>query len=148
MATTKSEVKETSNPFTKRYAPNTRYTLGAFKEQTIVPVRIDSFGESVVDKESYRLSLTSKRGAIGYGSATVGRYMFENGKYNPDSDFSYIMRKDVSIVEIDKYIERKEAELQMADKNLAEQIQYEIDQAKAQKDLVKEQKNVDNSSNE
>lgn len=149
MAETKKTV-DNSNPFLKRYSPNTRYTLGAFKEQTIVNIRKDNFGESVVDKESYRLSLTSKRGSIGTGSSYVGHYMFEDGKYNPNSDFSYIMRKDLSIVQIDKYIANKEAELKRADESLKAQIQYELEQAKAQKEIIKEKENnvADNSSNE
>lgn len=140
------KIVDTGNPFLRRYSPNTRYTLGAFKEQTLINVRKDNFGESVVDKESYRLSLTTKRGSIGTGSSPVGRYMFQDGKYNPDSDFSYIMRKDLSIVQIDNYIANKEQELKKADESLKTQIQYEIEQAKAQREIIKEKENNQETS--
>ena len=130
-----AEKKEskTINFLTLRYPPNNRFINGAFKEQKEVSIRKDNFGESVVDKESYRLSLTSKRGAIGRGSAYIGQYMFDDGKYDINKDFSYALRKDLSIVELDQYIESKKQELENADKLLKEQIESEIAAAESLK---------------
>lgn len=131
-------IKDTSNPFLRRYPPNNRFINGAFKEQIEVHIRKDEFGESVTDKESYRLNLTSKRGSIGTGSTTVGKYMFEDGKYNPNADFSYAMRKDLSIVELDRYIKNLENSYKEFDKNLSAKVEAEIEAAKSQ---LKDMKN-------
>ena len=129
---------DNSNPLTKRYPPNCRFTIGAFKDQIEVPIRIDEFGESIVDKESYRLSLTSKRGAIGHGSSFTGAYMFQDGKYDSQKDFSFAIRKDLSIVELDSYIEKLEKEQKYADANLSAQIENEIALANEKRKSLKE----------
>lgn len=125
---------ETKNPLLFRYPPNTRFTHGAFKEQVHCPTHVEVFGESVTDKESYRLSLAGKRGAIGSGSNNTGWYMFPDGKYNHDNDFSYFYRKDLSIIDIDNYIKNMESSLKEADKELASEIQAQIDIAKSKKE--------------
>lgn len=130
------------NPLIKRYPPNNRYINGAFKDQIEIPIRKDEFGASVVDKESYRLSLTTKRGAIGNGSSNVGLYMFQDGKYDPTLDFSYVMRKDLSIVEIDRYIENLTKQREAADEALKETI----DQQLANAEKLKAEKQSGNDS--
>lgn len=137
----------TGNPLTKRYPPNNRFIAGDFNKQVEVHIRIDNFGESVVDKESYRLSLTSKRGAIGNGYSNVGQYMFNDGKYDPTLDFSYVMRKDLSIVEIDRYIESRKAELEKADEALKASIEKQIANAEKLK-ADKQSKTSSESSSE
>lgn len=134
------------NPFLFRYPPNTRFINGAFKEQVEIKIRPDDFGESVVDKESYRLNLTTKRGSIDIGSSTVGKYMFEDGKYNALKDFSYAMRKDLSIVELDRYIKNLETEQKKADDKLAYAIENEISAAKEQLKSMKSEKTVDKTT--
>lgn len=123
------------NNLIKRYPPNYRFNFGAFKEQKEVPIIIDNFGESVTDKESYRLSLASKRGTISsmIGSYQQGAYMFEDGKYDSLKDFSYALRKDLSIVELDEYIENMQARLETADESLKADIQSQIKKAQAAK---------------
>lgn len=131
------------NPLTKRYPPNNRFINGSFKEQVEIKIRKDNFGESVVDKESYRLSLASKRGAIGNGSSNTGVYMFQDGKYDSNLDFSYVMRKDLSIVEIDRYIEQLKANRENADEELKETIEKQL--ANAEKLKAEKQENKDSS---
>lgn len=135
-------ITSVGNPLTKRYPPNNRYINGAFKDQVEIPIRKDEFGESVVDKESYRLSLTTRRGAIGNGSNYVGQYMFTDGKYDPNLDFSYVMRKDLSIVEIDRYIENLTKQREAADENLKQTI----DQQLANAEKLKAEKQVKEDS--
>lgn len=125
-----------SNPLLFRYPPNTRFLQGDFKKQVETKVRIDSFGDSVTDKESYRLSLTAKRGSMGVGSSSQGWYMFPDGKYDHDKDFSYFYRKDLSIVDIDNYIKNMTEAQKKADKNLATEIQHQIDLAQDKKEEI------------
>lgn len=137
------------NNLIKRYPPNSRFNFGAFKDQVTVPIIIDDFGNSVTDKESYRLSLASKRGSISTigGSYQQGQYMFENGKYDSLKDFSFALRKDLSIVEIDEYIDSMRERLETADAELSKQIQTEISKAEAAKaDISKKQENNSESS--
>lgn len=122
-------ITNVGNPLTKRYPANNRYINGAFKDQVEILIRKDEFGESVVDKESYRLSLTTRRGAIGNGSSYVGKYMFEDGKYDSQKDFSYAMRKDLSIVELDRYIEQLTDQQENADDALRADIEKQINEA-------------------
>ena len=126
-----------SNPLIYRYPPNNRFIQGDFKKQVETKVRIETFGESVTDKESYRLSLTSKRGAMGSGTTSTGWYMFPDGKYDHDKDFSYFYRKDLSIVDIDNYINNMTEAQKNADTELAAQIQEQIEAAQAKKEEIK-----------
>lgn len=140
MAKENNSIKET-NPFLFRYPPNNRFINGSWKNQVEVPIIKDDFGESITDKESYRLSLTSKRGAIGSGSVQSGWYMFEDGKYDPNKDFSYIMRQDLSIVDIDRYIEQLQIKLKDSNESLKAEIQEQLEAAQA----YKKSKDKDNS---
>lgn len=134
-----------SNPLLYRYPPNSRFIKGEFSKQVETRVRIVDFGESVTDKESYRLSLASKRGAIGTGSTNTGWYMFPDGKYDHDKDFSYFYRKDLSVVDIDNYIAKMTEAQKVADDELKQQIEVQIQIAQNKKEeiqLVEENKSL------
>lgn len=131
---------ENSNPLLYRYPPNNRFIKGDFKNQVEVKVRKQIFGDSITDKESYRLSLAGKRGSIGTGSTSTGWYMFTDGKYSHDKDFSYFYRKDLSIVDIDNYIENMKEAQKNADKDLAAEIDVQINLAKEKKEELKANK--------
>ena len=91
---------------------------------------------SVTDKESYRLTLASIRGFLSnpVGTAQKGVYSIPAGKnYNPDLDFSYLNRKDLTIVDIDNYISRMKSALENADKELKLQIEEAIAEAESRK---------------
>ena len=123
--------KDYSNPLIKRYPPNSRFLSGEFKNQVEIEIRKDEFGNSVTDKESYRLSLAGKRGSVSnLGSSNPGWYMFPDGKYDHDKDFSHFYRKDLSIVEIDNYIKNMTEAQKNADEKLASDIQEQINLAK------------------
>lgn len=128
MAETKENKKEV-NPFLFRYPPcSMSLSLNNTKKTVEVEIVPEEFGESITDKESYRLNLASMRGDMASlnGSGNVGQYMFEDGKYDIHKDFSYILRKDLSIVEIDEYTERLKKQLEAADESLKNQIESEI----------------------
>lgn len=131
-----AETKTLDNCLVRRYPPNSRFLKGVFKEQVVVPVRYDNFGESVTDKESYRLSLASKRGSIGNGTNNTGWYMFNDGKYDHDKDFSFFYRKDLSVVEIDNYINDMKKNLENADSNLKKEIELQIQKAESKKQEI------------
>lgn len=130
-----------TNPLLFRYPPNNRFIKGDFKNQSEVKIRRQVYGDSVTDKESYRLSLAGKRGSIGIGSSNKGWYMFPDGKYTHDKDFSYFYRKDLSIVDIDNYIENMKSAQKNADEKLAAEIQSQIDIAKQKKEEIKANEN-------
>lgn len=133
------------NPFLFRYPPNNRFINGAWKNQVEEPIIKDDFGESITDKESYRLSLASKRGAIGNGSSQSGWYMFPDGNYDPNKDFSYIMRQDLSVVDIDRYIEQLQIKLESSDESLKAEIQEQLDAATAYKENNAKQSSSDDN---
>ena len=121
-------LNKNDNPFLHRYAPNQRFISGAYTKQLLVHLNPTDFGESVTDKESYKLTLAGKRGAISslMPGQQSGQYMFEDGKYDRSKDFSYILRKDLTIVDIDRYTERLKEELKTADESLVDSIQAQI----------------------
>lgn len=110
------------NPFLRRYSPMQRYTTGdGFAVQSAVnPIKVD-YGKSITDKESYRLNLASARGSA-LGSGTVGQYMYKDGKYDVNYDFSFIMRKDLTVQEIDNYINFEKSRRESADEELKKEI--------------------------
>ena len=140
---------EKNNPLLFRYPPNTRFIYGGFKDQEVIIPEKEYFGESITDKESYRLSLAGKRGAIGSGSNNTGWYMFPDGKYDHDKDFSHFYRKDLSIVEIDNYIKNMQTELENSDSELKTQIESQIKAAEAKKaEIALKEKTTSDSGSE
>lgn len=110
------------NPFLRRYSPMQRYTTGnGFAVQSAVNLIKVDYGDSITDKESYRLNLASSRGAA-LGSGTVGQYMYQDGKYDVNYDFSFIMRKDLTVQEIDNYINFEKSRRESADAELKKEI--------------------------
>ena len=91
---------------------------------------------SVTDKESYRLTLASIRGFLSnpVGTAQKGVYSIPAGKnYDPNLDFSFLNRKDLTIVDIDNYISRMKAALENSDNELKLQIEEAIAEAESRK---------------
>lgn len=144
-----TENKVEVNPLLFRYPPNMRFK-GAISKQTLFETHVEDYGESVTDKESYKLSLAGKRGAVlgnSLGSYNKGWYMFEDGKYDELKDFSYIMRKDLSITEIDRYTEILKRQLEESDESLKNQIENQIKQLNdKKKEVVNTNENKANSS--
>lgn len=119
-----------SNPTIKRWKPNHRYENVKLIDYELTGFK--STEKSLTDKEQYRINLASLRGqlASGLGSPTVGSYSLKAGEeYNPNNDFSYIYRPDVSLVELNEYIENKKQELLNSDSVLKTKIQDELTQA-------------------
>lgn len=118
------------NPFSVRFRADYRYRTDKFIS---VPLKgFKSSEHSLTDKEAYRVTLASLRGqlASGSGSPTVGSYSLKSGdEYNPDFDFSFLNRPDLSIVELHEYIEQKRMALEKYDDNLRFEIQNQLKEA-------------------
>lgn len=124
--------------YTRRFKPDYSY-----QENKFVNVSLSNFNsteESITDKEAYRVNLATLRGqlATGSGSPTVGSYSIPAGKeYDKRFDFSYINRPDVTIVELDNFIENMKSNLEHYDSDLKLQIQDEIKQAEFKAESMK-----------
>lgn len=134
--------KNIVNPFLKRYPPNNRFSATGFASQIEQICNYEVFGDSITDKESYRLNLVSMRGEMSKmaGSNSKGVYMFEDGKYDKSKDYSVALRPDISLVQLDEVIEKLSSELEIATKEQKKQIQQELDKAQMKKtELVAQQ---------
>lgn len=136
--------------FSVRWRPDWRYTDNKF-----VSVPLNNFKStepSVTDKEAYRVTLASLRGEIAQGSGKidVGSYSLKAGEeYNPDTDFSFLHRKDLTIVELDDYMNIMRRRLEEADEVLTEKIQKELASAeKKRQSLENEQKDKNSKVSE
>lgn len=131
------------NPLIKRYSPNCRFTDGYFKNTVQVKLVKDDFGESITDKESYRLSLISGVGAQASGAVNPACYMFPDGKYDINKDISYVLRPDLSTVQIDEYLTAMKNSLESSDESLKTKIESDIKYAELLK--ANEQKKSESS---
>ena len=132
----------------KEYNPNVIHNLGMCE----IIINDDSSSQytdkSVTDKESYRITLANMRSFLNNpnGSANVGSYSIPAGSdYNPDFDFSYLNRKDLTIVDITNFINTYRDNLDNYNDELKVKIQAELDKAD-QLLKVKESESKDNSS--
>lgn len=141
--------KNISNPFLKRYPPNNRFYSTGFSRQIEQICNYEVFGDSITDKESYRLNLVSMRGEMSKmaGSSSKGVYMFDDGKYDKSKDFSVALRPDISLVQLDEVIEKLSIELENATKEQKKQIQQELDKAQVKKTELIAQQNSSPASN-
>lgn len=130
---------EKSANYTKRFKPDYAYQDNKFVNVTLNNFK--STEDSITDKEAYRVNLATLRGqlATGSGSPTVGSYSIPAGKeYDKRFDFSYLNRPDVTIVELDNYIENMRSNLEHYDSELKLQIQDEIKQAELKAEKMKQ----------
>lgn len=133
------------NNYDVRWRPDFRYTDNKFAKITLNNFK--STEPSVTDKEAYRLTLASLRGEIaqGNGKIDVGSYSIKAGEeYDPKKDFSFLNRKDLTIVELDDYIKVMKRQLEEADAELETQIKEEL--AKAEKTKQTLEKSTENKN--
>ena len=138
---------ESNNPdYSMRWLPDFRYRN--FKMINVPLNCFESTEPSVTDKEAYRVTLASLRGELAQGSGKidVGQYSIPAGKeYDPNFDFSFLNRKDLTIVELDDHIKIMKRQLEEADSELSERIKAELANAENKKQsLENEQKDENN----
>lgn len=136
--------KPEPNPdYSSRWFPDFRYRN--YKKINVPLNCFESSEPSVTDKEAYRVSLASLRGEIAQGSGKidVGQYSIPAGKeYDPRFDFSFLNRKDLTIVELDDHIKVMQRQLEEADAELSERLKVELANAESKRQtLENEQKN-------
>lgn len=136
-------MSEKGNIFLRRYMPDCR-CHGAFADQVDVPIVKDNFGNSITDKESYRLSLVNGIGASSGVGVNPACYMFPDGKYDINKDISPVLRPDLSPVQIDDYIKYMEQALKDSDQQLKDKIEKDITYA----EQLKKRAEAEQKSNE
>lgn len=126
-------MKELINPLVRRYIPNSRFVEGAFKDTFVCNPSYEDFGESITDKESYKLSLAghSLGGASSVGLQS-GSYAFPDGKYVSSKDISSILRPDLSPVEVDEIIQRSKESLESYDERTKVELQKQLENVSEQ----------------
>ena len=100
-----SNAKVDTNSYAIRWRPDFRYVDNKFIQVGLN--NFESHDPSVTDKEAYRVTLASLRGELaqGPGRPDVGSYSLKVGEeFSFDKDFSFLNRKDLTIVELDEYI--------------------------------------------
>ena len=114
------------------YNPNVIHNKGMYEVIIYDDSSSQYTDKSVTDKESYRITLANMRSFLQNprGSSNVGSYSIPAGKnYDPDFDFSYLNRKDLTIVDITNYINTYKANLENYDAEMKIKIQEQLDKA-------------------
>lgn len=142
--------KINSANFIARWRPDFRYT-----DKKFIDVPLSNFKStepSATDKEAYRLTLASLRGelASGSGQMDVGSYSLKPGEeYDPNKDFSFLNRKDLTIVELDEYIAHYKKMIEDYDESLTQDVKKQLAKAeKMKQNLEKESVNKNNEVKE
>lgn len=141
----KTDLIENPN-YSIRWHPDFRYLSNKKVNISLKPFK--QVEPSVTDKEAYRVTLASLRGELAQGSGKidVGQYSIPAGKeYDPRFDFSFLNRKDLTIVELDDHIKVMKRQLEEADAELSERIKVELANAESKRQsLENEQKDENN----
>lgn len=129
--------------FIRRYPPQGIFADGTgFSKNPTFEQHKDRYTlhESITDKESYRLNLASARGAISAltPEQKKNNYLFPDGKYDKSLDISHILRKDLTLVEIDDYIQRCKDNREFADEKLESYLNSTIEKLESKRDKVVE----------
>lgn len=135
----KNEISENPN-YNLRFRPDFRYCNNKLMEISVNLFK--STEPSVTDKEAYRLTLASLRGQIaqGTGRPDVGSYSLKAGEeYDPSKDFSFLNRKDLTIVELDEYMKNMRERLEEADAELEVKIKQELASAEKKKQTLEKE---------
>ena len=138
-----------SNPFAIRFRPDFRY-----RNDKLISIGLSNFVStepSVTDKEAYRITLASLRGEIAQaaGGSDVGSYSLKPGEeYDFKKDFSFLNRKDLTIVELDDYIKVMRRHLEEEDTELSEQIKAELAAAEKKREVLSKEQKDENTKAE
>ena len=132
--------------YSMRWHPDFRYLSNKKVNITLNPFK--QVEPSVTDKEAYRVSLASLRGELaqGNGKIDVGQYSIPAGEeYDPRFDFSFLNRKDLTIVELDDHIKIMKRQLEEADSELSERIKVELANAESKKESLENEQKDENT---
>ncbi len=144
---------EDKNPFLIRFKPDYRYIQNkkTFYNLSTSNGGFTSTEESITDKEAFAINFASERGDIAsVGASRTGVYSIKSGeKYDPKNDFSYLNRPDLTLVELDEYIQDFKYRLENTDEALKQKLTEELKNLQDKRDeLINQTDNSDkNSSN-
>ena len=144
---------ENQNPFLIRFKPDYRYVQNkkTFYNLSTSNGGFNSKQESITDKEAYAINFASERGDIAsVGASRAGVYSIKPGeKYDPKNDFSYLNRPDITLVDLDEYIQDFKYRLENSDEQLKQKLTEELKNLQNKRDeLINQTDNSDkNSSN-
>lgn len=147
-----SSVNEVVNPFLVRFKPDYRYRRDKTDEYKLHSTSggFVSNDDSVTDREAFAVNFASERGDMSaVGASRQGVYSIPAGEeYDPNNDFSYLNRPDITLVDLDNYIEDFKARLENADSKLKAQLENELQTLQSKRDEISselEKGDVDNS---
>lgn len=146
----KKEIEKV-NPFLIRFRPDYRY-VDKKKEEYQLHTTTGGFistQESLTDKEAYAINFASERGDIAsLGASRQGVYSINPGdKYDPKNDFSYLNRPDLTLVDLDEYIEAFKARLESSDEQLKNQLTEELKNLQDKRDNLINQMDTQKNEN-
>lgn len=142
---------ENQNPFLTRFKPDYRYCKD---KKTFYKLSNSNGGfiskqDSITDKEAYAINFASERGDIAsLGASRTGVYSIKQGeKYDPNNDFSYLNRPDLTLVDLDNYIQDFKCRLENSDEKLSQQLTEELKNLQDKRnELIKQTDNSDKDS--
>lgn len=138
-----SNVKEIGNPFLVRFQPDYRYRDDKRSEYKLNSSSggFVSSDDSVTDKEAFAVNFASERGDMSaLGASRQGVYSIPAGEdYDPNNDFSYLNRPDITLVDLDNYIQDFKARLESADSKLKAQLENELQTLQSKRDDMSSQ---------
>ena len=142
---------ENLNPFLFRFRPDYRYVQNkkTFYNLSTSNGGFNSKQESITDKEAYAINFASERGDIdSVGASRTGVYSMKPGeKYDPKNDFSYLNRPDLTLVDLDNYIEDFKYRLENSDEQLKQKLTEELKNLQDKRDeLINQTDNSDKNS--
>lgn len=131
------------NPFLVRYKPDYRYRTDKKTEYKLCSTTggFVSKDDSITDKEAFAINFASERGDMSsLGASREGVYSIPAGKpYEPNNDFSYLNRPDITLVDLDNYIESFKERLEHADKALQSSLENELKNLQSKKNELSSQ---------
>lgn len=128
-------------PTIPRWKPNFRYLKNKMEDVTLS--NFISHDDSITDKESY-IDLGNNSSG---GTGQTPTYSIPAGEdYDPNNDFSYLNRPDITIVDLDNYIDDFKKRLESADDVLRAKLEKELSELQEKRDNLAD--NLDNVENQ
>lgn len=142
---------ESTNPFLVRFKPDYRYCQDKKEEYNLSSTNggFVSHDDSITDKEAFAINFASERGDMSaLGASRQGVYSIDPGTdYDPKNDFSYLNRPDITLVDLENYIEDFKYRLENSDEQLKQKLTEELKNIQDKRDeLIKQTDNSEKNT--
>lgn len=142
---------ESNNQFLARFKPDYRYCREKKEEYNLSSTNggFVSHDDSITDKEAFAINFASERGDMSaLGASRQGVYSIPAGKaYDPKNDFSYLNRPDITLVDLENYIEDFKYRLENSDEQLKQKLTEELKNIQDKRDeLIKQTDNSEKNT--